>query len=103
MFRLSIFVLFAAAVLAALLHISIWFALVPLAAFVIYAYTFGGMRATCPYCGSGVNIGYTVCRRCGRNVARRPITPSQLWRQLRGEEELRGFDQPERSEDDPPR
>lgn len=92
MIRISLFVLFASAILAAILHIPIWFILVPLAALFVYSYTFGGLRARCPYCGSRIKIGYTVCRDCGNYVARRPITPTQLWRQLRGQAELRGFD-----------
>lgn len=30
-----------------------------------------GYRLTCPFCGSSMNVGATVCRKCGRSVPRR--------------------------------
>jgi hypothetical protein len=68
MIRLGIFVLIAAGVLATILHINIWIALVPLAAFVIYAYTAGGLKTRCPACQKRLRIGASACPHCGQGV-----------------------------------
>ena len=72
MIRLALFVLFGAAVLAVLLHISIWITLVPLAAFVIYAYTAGGLKTRCPDCRKRFKVGATSCHHCGHNLHSEP-------------------------------
>jgi hypothetical protein len=66
--RASLFVLFAAAVFAAILHASIWFFLIPIGLLVIGAYTVGGLKLRCPACGKRIKLGYTSCHHCGRSV-----------------------------------
>ena len=68
MIRLFLLVLFGAAVFAVILHISIWIVLVPLAAFVIYAYTAGGLKTRCPDCRKRIKLGATACHHCGRSL-----------------------------------
>ena len=68
MTRLALFVIVAAAVLAALFHVSVWIFFIPIAALFVYAYTIGGLRARCPACRKRVKIGATACHHCGRDV-----------------------------------
>lgn len=68
MIRLALFALFASAVLAVMLHISIWFVFIPLTGFVVYAYTFGGLRLRCPACQKRIKLGATACHHCGRSL-----------------------------------
>ena len=70
MIRLVLLVLIAAAVFAAILHINIWFTLVPIGAFALYAFTIGGLRTRCPACRKRIKLGATACHHCGRSLAR---------------------------------
>lgn len=72
MFRLVFFVLFAAAVFAVILHVSIWWTLVPLALFAIAAFTVGGLKTRCPACHKGLKLGATACHHCGRSTVSPP-------------------------------
>jgi hypothetical protein len=67
--RLVLFVLFASAILAALLNISVWFFFIPLGGFFVYAYTFGGLKLRCPYCRKRIKLGARACHHCGRIAA----------------------------------
>ena len=70
MIRLALFVLFGAAILAALAGVSIWVFLIPIAALAVIAYTAGGLRLRCPACRKRVKLGATACHHCGRDVRR---------------------------------
>lgn len=76
MIRATLFVIFGAAVIAALLHVSIWITLAPIAAIWIYRYTAGGLKLRCPSCGKRVKLGYDTCHHCGRVVSARRAEPT---------------------------
>lgn len=69
MMRLFFLALVAAAVFAAILHISIWIIFIPLALFLAYAFTAGGLKLRCPACQKRIKIGATACHHCGRSIA----------------------------------
>jgi hypothetical protein len=64
MVRAFLFVIFAAAVFASILHAGIWVFVVPLALLMVLAYV-GGMRTSCPKCKKRIKLGATVCHHCG--------------------------------------
>lgn len=68
MIRLFFLVVLGAAVLAAITHLSVWLFFVPIAAFVIYAYTVGGLKLRCPACRKRIKVGATACHHCGRSI-----------------------------------
>lgn len=68
MFRVTLGVVIVAAVISTLLHINVWIVMVPAIIFGLGPYLLGLRKATCPYCGSHVKFGMTVCRFCGRDT-----------------------------------
>jgi hypothetical protein len=66
--RVALITVFAAAILAAVFHVSVWIFFVPIAAWFVYSYTVGGLRTRCPSCRKRVKIGAAACHHCGRDV-----------------------------------